>query len=171
MNSTIRKILTLVVVIIMALGSFIGCSLGIKFNIVYDKMGGFGYKETNGGVAIDMLELVNSLQDLKDLCDEWNNLAFDEESESFSSELSEKIRSYDEAYFSDKVLIIYSFWRGHRKETRINSIEVEGTQLIVNARYNDKRGIFTDEAFNWLILIEVSKVDIVGATTVQIVHK
>ena len=69
------------------------------------------------------------------------------------------------------MLIIYSFERGHSRETRITGISVNGEQLTVNARYNNKKGTFTDEAFIWLMLIEVNKADIVDVNAIQINHK
>ncbi|MDR1092727.1 MAG: hypothetical protein LBL66_01095, partial [Clostridiales bacterium] len=102
------------------------------------------------------------------MCDEWNNPAFQESSEYYNIELSQKIRDYDEDFFSGRILVVYSFWSGHDKETRINGIEVDGTKLIVNARYKKKRGTYTTEAFTWLILIEVNKTDVTGVTSVQV---
>lgn len=167
-----KKILILGIMFIMALGFFTGCSSGIKFNVAYDAKGSFGHREVDDEAsAFYTLGFVSSLQELKDLCDEWNNPAFDESSESFSNELSTKIRNYDEAYFSEKILIIYSFDRGHGKETRITGINLDREQLTVNARYINKRGAFTAEAFIWLILIEVNKADIAGANTIQVVYK
>lgn len=166
-----KKILILGVALIMSLGIFSGCNLGIKFDIGYDKMGGFGSKEIDGVSTTYTLELVNSLQELEDLCDAWGNPAFQENSEHYSVELSQKIRSYNETYFNEKILVVYSFERGHSKETRIDGITVDGLQLVVNARLIAKKGTFTDEAFNWLILIEVNKAEVAGVTTVQVKHK
>ncbi|MDD4157149.1 MAG: hypothetical protein PHY08_11300 [Candidatus Cloacimonetes bacterium] len=161
-----KKILNFL--IIMSLSLLAGCSSGIKFNIGHDQKGGFGFKEVDGGKTANILELVSSLQELKDLCDEWGNPAFQENSEYFSSELSEKIRSYDEEYFNENILVIYSFERGHPTETRINSIEVNEEQLLINARHITRRGQFTDEAFYWLMLIEIKKADVIGVTTINI---
>lgn len=166
----IKKIFGLMIAVLLPF-SLTGCNSGIKFNVAYDARGGFGYKDTDDGIVMGMLELADSAQELRDLCSEWNNPSFDENTESFSSEFSQKIRSYDEPYFNDNILIIYSFERGHSRETKITSINVDGDYLNINARYNDIRGAFTDEAFNWLIILEASKADIADATTVQIVHK
>jgi len=155
----------------MSLVLLAGCSSGIKYNIGFNKMSGFGIKEVEGGFTETTLEIVSSLQELKDLCLEWDNPAFKENSEYYSSELSKKMRSYDEAYFEEKILIVYSFVRSHHRETRIDSLEVNGEQLVINARYITRRGSFPDEVFNWLILIEVNKADVLGVTSVQIKHK
>ena len=166
----IKKVKGFVAAVLLSF-SLAGCNSGIEFNLSYNARGGFGYKEENGSVVVDVLKLVRSLQELKDLCVEWNNPSFDENSLSFLSEFSQKIRSYDEDYFNNKILIIYSFDRGHRIETKITGITVGGEHLTINARHKTKRVTFTDESFNWLILIEVSKTDILEATTVQILYK
>ena len=48
---------------------------------------------------------------------------------------------------------------------------IHGLQLVVNTRLVTKKGTFSNEAFNWLILIEVNKADITGVTTVQVKQK
>lgn len=87
--------------------------------------------------------MVSSSQELKDLCDAWDNQAFQENREYYTSELSQKLRSYDESFFSDQNLIIYSFDRGHGKETKINNINTKDSQLIIKAEFIIKKGTFT----------------------------
>ena len=166
-----KRIVAVGVLVIMSLGIFYGCSSGIKFNIGYDKMGAFGSKAVDGGTTYYTLAKVSSVQEFQTLCAEFENPAFQEGSEYYSSELSQKIRSYNETFFEEKVLIIYSFERGHDKETRIDSISASDTKLIVNASYKTKKGIFTSEAFNWLMLIEVSKSEALGTQSVEVKHK
>lgn len=114
---------------------------------------------------------MSSVQELQTLCTEFGNPAFQEDSELYLSELSQKIRTYGEAFFDEKVLVIYSFDRGHDKETRIDSISVSNTKLIVNVSYKTKKGTFSSEAFNWLMLIEVSKSEVLGTISVEVKHK
>lgn len=166
-----KKLLVLGVVLIMCLGIFTACGGNKNFVIGYDKIGTFGSKEVDGGTTYYTLAKAISVQELQTLCVEFGNYAFQENGDHYGSELSQKIRSYDEAFFNDKVLVIYSFDRGHGKETRIDSIAVDGTTLIVNASYKIKKGTFTSEAFNWLILIEVSKAEVAGTTSVEVKHK
>ncbi len=148
-----------------------GCAKQNNFIVSYDEMGSFRSKTIDEGITMYALEIINSLQELKDACDTWNNQAFQENSEDYTTELSQKIRSYDEVFFSDKNLIIYSFERGHSKETKINNMNVEDSQLIVNAQYITKKGTFTDESFDWLILIEVNKADVIGVDAIEIKYK
>jgi hypothetical protein len=51
--------------LMMCLGIFTGCGSGIKFNIGYDKIGGFGSKEVASGTATSTLEITSSLRELK----------------------------------------------------------------------------------------------------------
>src|SRR5690554_3974312 len=143
-----KRILILGVAINMCLILLLGCSSGIQFNIGYDQKGGFGMKEVDGSEVTHTLEIVGSLEALKDLCVEWSNPAFQEGSEHYTSELSKKIRSYDEMFFNDNVLIVYSFDRGQSKKTRIESLVVDNSKLIVNAAFVSKKGTFSDEAFD-----------------------
>lgn len=149
-----------------------GCnSSKIKFELVYDQMGGFGFKEVDSNISMEILEFIGSVKELKDICEKWGNPAFDESNDLFSSEISKKIRSYDDAFFVDNTLIIYSFLRGHRNETKIDSISIEGEQITLNARYISKRGNLDDVQFNWLMLIEAKKEDILNCSTIQIIYR
>lgn len=170
-DERMKRLLMLIVIIIFGI-NVTGCnSSKIKFESGYDQMGGFGFKEVDGNITMEILEFIGSVKELKDICEQWGNPAFDQSSEFFSSEISEKIRSYDDSFFVDNTLIIYSFLRGHRNETRIDSISIEGEQITLNARYISKKGKFDDVEFNWLMLIEVKKEDILGSSTIQIKYK
>ncbi|HPX84317.1 MAG TPA: hypothetical protein PLW60_03620 [Bacilli bacterium] len=54
----------------MCLGLFVGCGVNKNFDIGYDKIGSFESKETIDGEVTFTLEVVGSLEALKDLCDE-----------------------------------------------------------------------------------------------------
>lgn len=60
----------------MCLGLFVGCGVNKNFVIGYDKIGSFESKETIDGEITFTLEVVDSLDALKDLCDEWGNPTF-----------------------------------------------------------------------------------------------
>ncbi|WP_264230045.1 hypothetical protein [Acholeplasma laidlawii] len=167
----VKKNMILGMLIIMSLGFLIGCGEQNFFVISYNEIGSFGSKTIDEGITMHTLEMASSLQELKDLCDIWNNQAFQENSEYYTSELSQKLRSYNESFFSDHNLIVYSFERGHSKETIINNISVEDSELIIEASFITKKGTFTDEAFNWLILIEVNKTDATGVATIKVCYK
>lgn len=139
-----KKILILGVALIMCLGIFTACGGNKNFVIGYDKMETFGSKVVDGGTTYYTLAKASSVQELQTLCVEFGNYAFQENGMHYGSELSQKIRSYDETFFNDKVLVIYSFDRGHDKETRIDSIAVDGTTLIVNASYTNPKRHFNE---------------------------
>lgn len=142
----------------------------IEFEVAYDKKGGFGFKENNGGLTMYTFGIVSSVQELEDLSNEYNNSAFDESNESFSNELNVKIRSYNESFFNEKSLIIYSFYTNESKETKITNIKVDGNELTMNVQTTRKKGMFYDIAFNWIILIEINKVDVSNITDLKIVE-
>jgi hypothetical protein len=91
----IKKII-MGIILITSIVVLCGCSSGIKYKIGYDNNCSFGSKEVGEGITFGTLAFVSSLQEMKDLCDEWNNPAFKENSENYSSELSVKIRTYNE---------------------------------------------------------------------------
>lgn len=167
----VAEVLTIGVLIFICMGLLVGCEVNKNFVVSYEKLGSFGIKDTADGELTFTLEMVDSLQALKDLCADWDNPAFEENSERYTSELSRTIRSYNEVFFNERILVIYAFDRGHRKKTQIDSIEVDGSMLIINTRLITQKGTFTDEAFSWLMLIEVNKSDVMGATTIQVKQK
>lgn len=168
----VKKIIALGVLLVMCFGIFSGCNTGIWFKVGYGGEGGFGFKEEGESLNISVLTIMNSLDEMKDLCEEWNNPAYQEDSEYFSSEISKKIREYTEAYFEEKTLIVCSALEvSPAKSPRIKSIRTEEAKLIINVRYDLKKGTFNDIATTWLFLIEVKKADIAGVETVQINEK
>ncbi|MCL2062697.1 MAG: hypothetical protein FWH03_08780 [Firmicutes bacterium] len=172
----VKKTAIFTAAILMCLGLLAGCGKEKNFIIGYDNRGSFHFEQIDNSFYPGfktVTEVAFTLDELKDLCDTWNNPAFLEESEYYASEQSAKIRSYDEAYFNENFLIIYSFTRGHSMETRIESIATDGSTLIVHARLVTKRGTFTTEAFTWLILIEVKNADIdsTDITTIEVRHR
>lgn len=68
---------------------------------------------------MEILEFIGSVKELNDICEKWGNPSFDESNDFFSSEISKKIRSYDDSFFVDNTLIIYSFLRGQIKSKNI----------------------------------------------------
>lgn len=142
----------------------------IEFEVAYDKEGGFGFKENNGGLTMYTLGIVSSVQELEDLSNEYNNYAFDKSNESYSNELNVKIRSYDKSFFNKKSLIIYSFFTNESKETKVSNIMVDGNELTMNVQTTRKKGLFHDIAFNWIILIEINKVDVSNINDLKVVE-
>lgn len=158
---------------IMFLGICSGCSRSeIPFTVGYNDKGGFGSKDADGKLIAYNTGLVDSFENLQSLCEEWNNPAFQEDSEYYGSEISQKIRGYDEEFFKDKSLVIYSSFDGTPGQSfKIKNIRMEETELLVDIRIVKKRGTFNSIAYSWLIFIEVNKADVAGATSVQVVKK
>lgn len=160
-----KKIFVMGVLIIMSLGLFAGCGdSGIWFKVDYGAEGGFGKR-------IGVSKLVQSLEEMRDLCEEYSNDAYNESSEYYSVEEYQRIRSYDEVFFEEKALIVYSTFLGGdiTKWIRVNNITVEETQLVVTLHHKDKgRGTWHDNSRTWLFLIEVNKADVLNVINVQV---
>jgi len=172
MKQKTTKIFLLIVMVIMGLG-VLGCcgNNGIPFNLSFSARETFGYKEMGEGIRTGLLEIVGSRQELEKLAIEWNNSAFNGDNNQPNSDLSIKLRSYDKQFFSENRLVIYSFERGHSRETRIERLVVNETELIIHARQANIRGTFIDIAFAWTMLIEVPLQYIENATTVSITYR
>ena len=168
----LKKIITLLL-IIMGLGLFSGCSSGIWFKVGYEGKGydnRFVYTDANGddeGVY-NLVRVINSFDELKVLCDESNNPAFIDESSKFSSNLSKKIREYDETFFVEKSLIIYSFTASNTGVSyNIKGLIIENEELLLDIRKKETNGTFIPIETPWVFLIEVKKVDIKSITNIK----
>ena len=164
-----KRILMLGVALIMCLGILTGCNSGLKFKVGYGQKAEFGLK--NPDDYHSLITIVHSQDELKALCDEWNNPAFNEENPMYLHEFYKKIRAYDGTYFEEKVLTVYLADGGNRRNSfSVKKLTIEEKTLIVNiARkepkgYHDARYVFTP----WTFLIEVNKADVTGVTTVQV---
>ena len=88
-----------------------------------------------------------------------------------SNFMNEHESIYNEEFFIDKSLIIYSFETGHGKETIIEDLILNEEELIIVEKTILKDGFYTTEAFRWTILIEVKKIEIENAKEIKIKHK
>lgn len=129
----------------------------IKYKINYNGMGSFGYKIVDNKFQIYSCGIINSYEKLNNLCKEYNN-NFINEYESI----------YNNEFFKDKSLIIYSFETGYGKETVIEDLILNEEELIIVEKIILKDGFYTTEAFRWMILIEVNKVEIENAKGIKI---
>ncbi len=165
----IKKGIYLLAVTIMCTVLLYGCSnSGIEYNIGFSDNVGFGSKEAeNSGITYGLTEIVDSLEELKALCEEWHNPAFDEDNDDYSSELSTKIRGYDQEFFENKALIINSSWRyNSEREPRVEKLTVEGGELVIEISL--KRGTYTSVAELFLFIIEVNQTNIQDITNITI---
>jgi len=164
----VKRIVTLGVVLVMMFGVFGGCNSGLWFKVGYNDEGLFGGKE---GVAFGLQALVNSIDEMKDLCEEWNNPTYQEDSPNFSSELNKKIREYDEAFFADKSVVVIQFMGGNignGYSHKIKNIMIENEVLVVEHHAIRKKGTWQDYAVSRVFLIEVNKLDIATITEIQV---
>ena len=165
-----KKKMMLWVLIIIGLGIFSGCSSGIRFNIGYEDKGSNNrFVYTDDVAVFNLVKIINSLEELKAFCDEVNNPAFNEESLNYSSDLSRKIREYDETFFAEKSLIIYLTSHGDTSVSySIKGLEIENEELLLDIRIKKHKGLFTHVFTPWVFIIEVNKEDIAGITNIRI---
>lgn len=167
---TAIKIIAIGVLIIMSIGLIAGCNSGLWFNVGYNDDSIFGQKENGGGTAFSSA-LVVSFDEMRGLCEEWNNAAYQESNEQYLSELNKKIREYDDDFFVDKAIIIIQFSGGNAGNGythNIKSVKIENDVLIVNRQSARKRGTWNDYAVFRVYIIEVNKTDIQGVTKLQV---
>ncbi|MCM1260391.1 MAG: hypothetical protein NC182_05595 [Prevotella sp.] len=152
----------IVVTIIMMVMSLSGCknSNKLDYNLVYNQMGIFGYKHIDNVTYKYHDSVVLSYEQLLNDCIEWNNDALNESSINYNSELSKLIRSYDEQFFNEKNLIIISFETGNYLKTKVKNIVLNDSILSVNLKQTTKYGNFTTEAYDWLMVIEIDKLNL-----------
>lgn len=165
----IKKGIYILVVVIMCTVLLYGCKNSeIEHNVGFSDNVGFGSKDAeNGGITYGLIELVDSLEELEALCEEWHNPAFNEDNEEYSSELNEKIRGYNEVFFEKKALIINSSLQyNSAREPRVEKLINEEKELIIEVSL--KRGTYTSVAESWLFLIEVNHTDVQDITNITI---
>ena len=150
------------VTIIMVTIGLSGCknSNKLDYNLVYNQMGIFGYKYIDNVTYKYHDSVILSYEQLLNDCSEWNNDAFNESSINYNSELSKLIRSYNEQFFNEKNLIIVSFETGNYLKTKVKNILLNESILNVNLKQTNKYGNFTTEAYDWLMVIEIDKLNL-----------
>ncbi|MCH5163500.1 MAG: hypothetical protein J1F36_00615 [Clostridiales bacterium] len=150
---------------VVAIGLGVGLGVGLSGRIWYKAHifgGRFGWQDTEEGI----FELVTSLDELKEICDTYDNPAFSEEYFAYLTSMGAKLREYDGTYFSDKAVIIFST-TGNSKRFKIKKIYVKNKELILDINYKEyKHGHAL-----WLeyttIIIEINKADILGITDMK----
>ena len=129
----------------------------IDFKVSYDYMSVFGHKKVDGKYHFFSDAYINSREKLISLCDEWNNESFNSDDNDYQSDLSTLLRLYNDEYFKLNDLVIIEFETGQGIYTKIRSIKVEEDKLIVNINQKQRNGIWTTEAFRWLMIVEIPK--------------
>lgn len=159
-----KKILVSIFLLVFGLCLTACANKGIDYKVSYDNMASFGQKKVDGGLKIFSDAYITSQEELISLCDEWNNKSFDENDEYYNSDLKTLIRSYGDEYFELNNLIIIEFETGQGIDTKVKNISIEENRIIVNIKQKQKNGIWTTEAFSWLMIVEVSKENTIGVT-------
>ena len=159
-----KKILVSIFLLVFGLCLTACANSGIDYKVSYDNMASFGQKKVDGGLKIFSDAYITSQAELISLCDEWNNKSFDENDEYYNSDLKTLIRSYGDEYFELNNLIIIEFETGQGIDTKVKNISIEENRIIVNIKQKQKNGIWTTEAFRWLMIVEVSKENTIGVT-------
>ena len=159
-----KKILVSIFLLVFGLCLTACANSGIDYKVSYDNMASFGQKKVDGGLMIFSDAYITSQEELISLCDEWNNKSFDENDEYYNSDLKTLIRSYCDEYFELNNLIIIEFETGQGIDTKVKNISIEENRIIVNIKQKQKNGIWTTEAFRWLMIVEVSKENTTGVT-------
>lgn len=135
--------------------SIAGCTErdAADFTTVYGSKGAFGYKESDEGITYGASAIAKSLDELTELCAEWNNPAFTEGAEGYDGELSRKLRAYDDGFFSEKSLVIvFLFDVNGAREPKLEKLTAKDGAL--EAAISLKKGNFTDVAEAWLFVAE-----------------
>ena len=139
-----------------------------NYNLNYNQNEAFGYKKLEKGTQLYSNGLIKSLEELKKECTEWNNDAYNESSDGYSSDLNQKLRDYDENYFKENALIIVTYETANYLKTKLKHIIVDGSTLIVNIKQTTKIGNYSTEAYFWSMLIEIKKNDIINVDELKV---
>ena len=152
-----KKIILFIILLLFCLYLTACTNTRIDFKVSYDYMNVFGHKEVDGKYQYFSDAYINSQEQLISLCDEWNNKSFNDKDDEYQSYLSTLLRQYNDDYFQLNDLIIIELETGQGIYTKIKSINFEEDRLIVNIIQKQRNGIWTTEAFRWLIIVEIPK--------------
>ena len=163
-----KKILVSMFLLVFGLCLTSCTNAGIDFKVSYDNAGAFGFKEVNGGLKLFGDAYITSKEQLISLCDEWGNKSFDENEEYYNSDLAKLLRTYDDEYFKLNNLLIIEFETGRGIDSKLKKVSIEENRLVATIKQKEKNGIWTTEAFHWLMIVEISKESTEGASEVVV---
>ena len=180
-----KKLIIIVaaVLVVVAIGVGVGLGVGIvngsgekanfKANVMEGPLCPFAFDKDGGISKKYALRLINSLDELIDLCDEYNNPTFNKEhqyyNQFYNSNMSKKLREYKKGFFKNRSLIIYS-----------TSVPDTSWSLDVNNVYADNDVLFLDVIETsqgvgfqliayWTIIVEVNKSISNGTNDIQVI--
>lgn len=164
-----KKIIVLFMMLILSV-TLVGCSnKNHNFSIAYEGKSAFGFDDEK--LTYCLSEYVSTREKLETLSKKFNNGYFDELSLSYNSEMGLMIRKYDDEFFKDNSLVICVIDAGNHYNYSVNKLEVRNSELIINIKKTQKKGIFTDEAFAYSFIIEVEKTEFSNIKSVNTIVK
>lgn len=119
-----KKILVCLFLLVLGLCLTASENEGLSFKVSYDNMAAFGHKKFDDKYYFFNNAYIASLDQLIDLCNEWNNYLFDENSEYYNSDLEKLLRRYDDEYFKLNNLIIIEFETGQWIYKKVKNINI-----------------------------------------------
>lgn len=138
---------------------------GIKFVVRFSGRDGFGMDRDT--LAFCFSERITSKEELIMLSQKMQNGIFDEQSDSYDSEVGKIIRSYDETFFENNNLIICVIESGYGYSNKIKKLDIDDNKLIVHINKKRKKGTHINVAFTYLFLLEVNKEDVSNVDYVE----
>ncbi len=153
MNSKIKKIFTLGVMVSMAFGFFTGCgkNTGIRFD--FGDIGNFSTEALDEHPTVT--KLIKSADELQGFCDE--------------SGIIYKGEKYDEAYFGESALLIYFFVNESAMiSINIDSLTVDNDTLTINITRRVPRAGYIDEEQYHSYVFEINRGDVVDITNTNV---
>lgn len=156
MNSKIKKIFTLGVMVSMAFGFFTGCrkNTGIQFD--FGDIGDFSTEALDEHPTVTIL--VKSTDELKRFCDE--------------SGIIYKGEKYDEAFFSNSALLIYFFVNESTMiSIHIDSLTVGNDTLTINITRRVPRAGYVDEVEYRSYVFEINQSVVADINNINVSKK
>lgn len=127
----------------------------------------FGDKYVNTTIESDLKIKVDSLSQLISTSEENEFPFFDENDKNYDSELSKKIREYNEEFFADKSLILIFSFGSNNSTVRITGTKLNGTTLTVTGSKPDE--IYaSDVKKSFVYILEMEKSDVKNVTEIEL---
>ena len=180
------KLLIVLILIMIVTLTGSGCKKNINYKIKFYGMDyeyNFSYQSKENPIysRYSSTALIKSYDDLRVMCDEYNNPAFDESSDKYNNEISQIIRTFSNEYFKDKALII-TFGVFEKLGIYIHGIEsisINYDEVIVDfssvypiAFYASLKSELSFMQYNpYLILIEINQKDVKKVNYVNLTYK
>ncbi|MBQ4072874.1 MAG: hypothetical protein IJD50_04075 [Clostridia bacterium] len=158
-----------VLIILIGLVSWFGCvNNSIAFDVAFSNKTILGYKEKESDITYySGATIFDTDKKLQSFCVKWNNGAFNEKASDYSSLLNQKLREYNEEFFQNKALIIFSNCKWNwAREPQVKKVSVKNTVLVLEI--NLKRGAYSDIAESCTFFIEIDKADCKDITNILV---